>query len=101
MNKPQGQREFTGRHMLFVMLAFFGVIITVNVTMAVLANRSWTGLVVGNTYVASQEFNERTERGRAQIALGWEPALTVEPGRLAYRIADENGSTISLDRVTV
>src|SRR5690606_10441379 len=79
MNKPHADREFTGRHMLLVMVAFFGVIITVNVTMAVLATRSWTGLVVGHTYVASQEFNERTERGRAQMALGWQPALTVAP----------------------
>jgi len=98
MNKP---KEFTGRHMLFVMLGFFGVIITVNVTMAVLANRSWTGLVVGNTYVASQQFNERTERGKEQMALGWEPVLSVEPGHLAYRISDADGSPISLDGVTM
>src|SRR5690606_36597420 len=91
----------TGRHMLLVMVAFFGVIITVNVTMAVLATRSWTGLVVGNTYVASQEFNERTERGRAQMALGWQAALSVEPGRLGYRITDQNGSVILLEHVTM
>src|SRR5690554_3490633 len=98
MNEP---KEFTGRHMLFVMLGFFGVIITVNITMAVLANRSWTGLVVGNTYVASQQFNERTERGKEQMALGWEPVLSVEPGRLAYSITDVNGSPINLDGVTM
>jgi len=101
MNKPHANREFTGRHMLLVMVAFFGVIITVNVTMAVLATRSWTGLVVGNTYVASQEFNERTERGRAQMALGWQAALSVEPGRLGYRITDQNGSVILLEHVTM
>ena len=101
MNKPHADREFTGRHMLLVMVAFFGVIITVNVTMAVLATRSWTGLVVGNTYVASQEFNERTERGRAQMALGWQAALSVEPGRLGYRITDQNGSVILLEHVTM
>jgi len=101
MNKPHANREFTGRHMLLVMVAFFGVIITVNVTMAVLATRSWTGLVVGNTYVASQEFNERTERGRAQNALGWQTALSVEPGRLGYRITDQNGSVIPLEHVTM
>lgn len=101
MSKPHTNREFTGRHMLFVMLAFFGVIITVNITMAVLATRSWTGLVVGNTYVASQEFNERTERGRAQLSLGWQAALSVEPGRLGYRITDRNGSVIALEHVTL
>ena len=31
--------EFTGRHMLVIMLAFFGVIIAVNLTMASFAGR--------------------------------------------------------------
>jgi nitrogen fixation protein FixH len=39
------QKEFTGRHMLLIMIAFFGVIIAVNITMAVVARQSWTGLV--------------------------------------------------------
>ena len=51
--------EFTGRHMLAIMLAFFGVIIAVNLVMATLASKSWTGLVVKNTYVASQQFNRK------------------------------------------
>lgn len=61
--------EFTGRHMLAIMIAFFGVIIAVNVTMAVMAGRSWTGIVVEDTYIASQEFNSRVAEGRAQAAL--------------------------------
>ncbi|TIW70058.1 MAG: cytochrome oxidase, partial [Mesorhizobium sp.] len=47
----QKSREFTGRHMLFIILGFFGVVIGVNLTMATLASKSWTGLVVENTYV--------------------------------------------------
>ncbi|TIW01135.1 MAG: cytochrome oxidase, partial [Mesorhizobium sp.] len=43
MPKP---REFTGKHMLVSILAFFAVVIGVNVTMATLALKSWTGLVV-------------------------------------------------------
>ena len=43
------------------MLAFFGVIIAVNVVMATLASTSWTGLVVENSYVASQEFNRKAD----------------------------------------
>ncbi|TGV41583.1 cytochrome oxidase, partial [bacterium M00.F.Ca.ET.168.01.1.1] len=41
----QKPREFTGRHMLVIILAFFGVVIAVNLTMATLASTSWTGLV--------------------------------------------------------
>lgn len=101
MNKAQHQRELTGRHMLLVMFGFFGVIIAVNVTMAVLASRSWTGLVVGNTYVASQEFNERTDRGRRQQALGWQATLAVEPTRLSYSLTDAKGELVPLERVEV
>lgn len=101
MIKAQQQRQFTGRHMLLIMVAFFGVIIAVNVTMAMFASRSWTGLVVGNTYVASQEFNERTERGRRQQALGWQTNLNLEAGKLSYSLVDQGGSPIRLDRVEV
>ncbi|ESZ68246.1 hypothetical protein X726_32300 [Mesorhizobium sp. L103C105A0] len=73
-------REFTGRHMLATVLAFFGVVIAVNLTMATLANTSWTGLVVENTYVASQQFNKKAEEGRAQAALGWTGQLTIAWG---------------------
>ncbi|TIS18850.1 MAG: cytochrome oxidase, partial [Mesorhizobium sp.] len=59
----QKPREFTGRHMLISILAFFAVVIGVNLTMATFAHRSWTGLVVENTYVASQQFNGRAWEG--------------------------------------
>ena len=42
---PTQPKQFTGRHMLFAMLAFFGVIIIVNLTMAAFATRSWTCLL--------------------------------------------------------
>lgn len=57
----QKSRAFTGRHMLATILTFFGVVIAVNLTMATLASTSWTGLVVENTYVASQQFNRKAE----------------------------------------
>ena len=91
--------EFTGRHMLLVMLAFFGVIIAVNVVMATLANTSWTGLVVENSYVASQEFNRKAEEGRAQAALGWKSRLTIAGGEIRYALTDATGTAIALSGV--
>ncbi len=93
--------QFTGRHMLVIMLAFFGVIIAVNVTMAVFANTSWSGLVVKNSYVESQHFNEHFAKARAQAALGWEPRLTVDGGKLRYTILDSSGDAVQLDGVKV
>ncbi|MBT1159085.1 FixH family protein [Aminobacter anthyllidis] len=93
-------RPFTGWHMLVIMVAFFGVIISVNLLMATLANTSWTGLVVQNTYVASQQFNERIAESRAQAALGWKSILTIANGEVRYSLADATGSTIAVDGVT-
>lgn len=86
--------QFTGRHMLLVMLAFFGVIIAVNVSMAVVANTSWTGLVVKNSYVAGLEFNRKAEEGRRQAALGWSSELAIADGVLRYALADAHGRTV-------
>ena len=60
IKEPAG--TFTGRHMAAILLLFFGVIFTANFTMAYFAFSSWTGLVVKNSYVASQKFNETTAK---------------------------------------
>lgn len=74
-------RRFTGRHMLAIMLAFFGVIIAVNVTMATVAARTFGGKVVDNSYVAGQRFNGWLAQSRAQERLGWSAALSLDPDR--------------------
>lgn len=93
--------EFTGRHMLGVMVAFFGVVIAVNLTLATYARTSWTGLVVENTYVASQEFNEHAAAGRAQAALGWKSDLGIANGEIRYVLTDASGAPIAMHGVTV
>lgn len=91
--------KFTGKHMLAIMLAFFGVVITVNLVMATAANRSWTGLVVKNSYVASQEFNRKAEEGRAQAALGWQGTLAIGGGRVTYGLVDASGAAVEVQGV--
>ena len=76
IKQPSEQGKFTGTHMVIIMVAFFGVIITVNLTMAMLASRSWTGLVVKNSYVESQKFNSTLQNSRAQAALNWTGVLS-------------------------
>lgn len=71
LDRILARREFTGTHMLVIMVLFFGTIVTVNVTMARFAFSSWTGLVVENSYVASQHFNEDVADRRRQASLGY------------------------------
>lgn len=95
------QREFTGRKMLASMLAFFGVIIAVNLTMATFAGRSWTGFVVRNSYVASQEFNGKVAAARDQAALGWTASLAIANGEVRYGLVDKEGRAVAVRGGTV
>jgi nitrogen fixation protein FixH len=74
-------RRFTGWHMAGIMILFFGVIVTVNMTMAVFATRTFGGKVVENSYVASQQFNEWLAAARAQEKLGWKRELSLGADR--------------------
>lgn len=71
--------EIKGWHVFCGFALGFGIIIAVNLTLAFNAVRSFPGLEVKNTYVASQSF----DRDRAaQEALGWEVAADLVDGVL-------------------
>lgn len=93
-------KEFTGKHMLFSMVAFFGVIFTVNMIMARFAVTTWSGLVVPNTYVASQQFNTQAAQSRAIAAKGFDVAF--EPGAegVSILLTDSKGLPASADSVS-
>ena len=91
---------FTGWHMLAIMLAFFGTIITVNFTMAYLATTSWSGLVVKNTYVASQQFNGKTAAIREMLATGIAGDLSVDGKGMRYRLTLPGDTPVVADAVT-
>lgn len=88
---------FTGRHMAMIIVAFFAVVVGVNVTMATLARWSWSGLVVRNTYVASQEFNGKVAAAREQAALGWSARLDLADGRVEVALVDAGGRAVPLE----
>jgi nitrogen fixation protein FixH len=98
---PAAPREFTGFHMLLVMGAFFGVIIAVNTTMAVLSSTSWPGLAVANSYVASQEYQGRLDAAREQHALGWVTEFAYAGGAAQFSIVDADAEAVDLGVVTL
>lgn len=78
---------FTGRHMAGILVAFFTVIIAVNVTMACLAGGTFGGIVVENSYVASQQFNRWLDEAAKERTFGWEAKLARTPdGRVAVTL---------------
>jgi nitrogen fixation protein FixH len=64
-------RPFTGKHMTAILVAGFGVVVAVNFTMAGLASSTFGGIVVENSYVASQHFNRWLDEAKSEKALGW------------------------------
>lgn len=91
---------FTGWHMLAAMLLFFGTIITVNFTMAYLATSTWSGLVVKNTYIASQEFNGKAAGIRAMLSTGIKGTLEVTGDNIRYGLAMPGDAPVLADKVT-
>ncbi len=79
-NAKNAEFRFTGKHMLICMVLFFGTIIAVNFTMAYLASGSWTGLVVKNSYVASQSFNTELLAAKEQTKTGVRSEVSYQNG---------------------
>ncbi|HET7717935.1 MAG TPA: FixH family protein [Bauldia sp.] len=91
---------FTGRHMLAVILLFFGAIIAVNVVMVVSATGTFPGLVVGNSYVASQNYNQVLAAGRAQTEAGWQMKFDQADGVISVALVDRRGNPVTRLDVT-
>ena len=75
-SKPQAR--FTGKHMIAIFVIGFGIVAAVNFTMASYATGGFHGVVVDNSYVASQKFNGWLDEAEAERALGWEAQATRE-----------------------
>lgn len=77
------RKRFTGWHMTGILVAFFGSVAAVNFTMASFASSTFGGIVVQNSYVASQKYNGWLEQARESEALGWNVVHVWRPdGRL-------------------
>ncbi|MCR9071960.1 MAG: FixH family protein [Alphaproteobacteria bacterium] len=91
-----GSFRLTGRHVLFGMIAFFGLIVAVNLTMATFASMTWPGLVVANSYVESQRFNTRLEQARQQQALGFTLRFEQSHDTLTLALRDLDGNGVRI-----
>jgi nitrogen fixation protein FixH len=87
----------TGPKFFAIIASFFVVIISVNLVLAYQAVRTFPGLEVRNSYVASQSF----DRDRAaQLALGWTVSAVVHDGELQLSITDRTGAPVEVADLT-
>lgn len=86
-------RPFTGWHAFAIFGSAFTVIIGVNIALAVNAVRTFPGLEVKNSYVASQTFDDRRA---AQEALGWDVRAEADPAtdRVTLHINGPDGAPV-------
>lgn len=79
--------RFTGWHAAAILVAFFGTVGTVNVVMARYATSTFGGVVVENSYVASQEFNGWLDKAEKSQELGWKAqASRLADGRVTVAL---------------
>ena len=93
-------RPLTGWHVLAMFVAFFGVIIAVNGTLAWKAISTFPGLEVDNGYIASQTFD--AERS-AQQALNWTfvHGYDAAKNELRLQFTDASGAPVALAALNV
>ncbi len=91
-------RPLTGRKVLLITFAFFGVIIAVNFVLAFKAISTFPGLEVENSYVASQQFDALR---KAQIGLGWRLGIDYRDGELVLGFVDASGRPVKPAKLEV
>lgn len=99
MNGTQ-RHSLTGKHMFALMVGFFAIILIANMSLVYFATQSWTGLVVQNSFVASQQFNATTaqlEKAKAGVNV----RASVDRDILRLQLSATDGGVISATNVTV
>lgn len=84
-------KELKGQHVLVIAVTAFAVVLTANLIMMFSATGTFPGLVVRNSYIASQGWNAKTD---AQLALGWHSDIAYEDGRLHVALTDAEGQAV-------
>ena len=95
VNKPG---ELRGGHVLAAMLAFFGIVIAINIAFSVIAVRTFPGEDEPHSYLQGLHYNETLAARAAQTALGWRAAVRIVRGReavaLDLHLADSAGAPL-------
>jgi len=99
MSDTTDSAPITGRHVAAAFVLFFAVVIAVNVVLAVVAERSWTGLVVENSYVASQTFDKDTAVLQKSLDMKIAHTLHFDAGKLDLTLTKPDGTPFAVENV--
>lgn len=90
----------TGRHVLLMLIAFFGVIVVANVIYIYYAISSFSGEESPRAYAQGLQYNEVLAAREAQAALGWSLQVKDQPTdagglELTLHMADRAGAPVT------
>lgn len=63
----------------YFFLAFFAVFITVDMFYIYIANKSWRGVAIQNSYHKGLNYNQTINQSKTQAKLGWQVKISLEP----------------------
>ncbi len=94
-NPASRKGQITGWHVLIGVVAFFALVIAVDVVFMVLAYRSFSGQVASNPYEAGLAFNQTLAQRQREASLGWSAAVETEQGKaVVVRVLDRAGQPL-------
>ncbi len=91
-------RPLTGRMVLAMLIAFFGVVITVNLVMVRLASSTFSGLGDKNAYIAGLSHNRTLAAAREQEKRGWKIDASmrrIAPGRSLVTVTRADAGAVA------
>ncbi|MEO1039096.1 MAG: FixH family protein [Pseudomonadota bacterium] len=91
--------KITGKHVLFTMIGFFTVIITVNIVFITLAVNTFSGEEVERSYMQGLAYNEVIAERRAQDELGWTASVNQSEGRILIAVSNAEGDPVQALRL--
>jgi nitrogen fixation protein FixH len=93
-------KKIEGRHVLYMLLGFFGVMITVNMIFVYFALTSFSGLSEKDAYTKGINYNKAIEVFKAQQARGWQVQLEAksvgdQKSQFFLKLLDKQGAPIT------
>lgn len=83
-----------GWHVLLGFIAFFGIVIAVDVSFAMAAYKTFSGEAIHDPYEAGIMYNNTLAQRRREAALGWKATIEEERDLVVVRVADKAGKTV-------
>ncbi|MBT3071765.1 FixH family protein [Rhodomicrobium sp. Az07] len=85
----------TGKHVLLILLGFFGLMSSVNAVFVYMAISTKPGEATGASYEAGLRYNQTLAEAKAQAALGWHHKVELRGERLRVSMTDAGGEPVA------